>query len=193
MAQSIYSGIDYSAGLANRDIKTGMRYGVIHSSSLPAWFWETVQSEGSDLDYEDAMEVLRDEIKGALKSALSDYSVTADYESLTQDVLDSIEVEYESTGDCTRYRYESENKDLIFETTSDGSIFVLKSPFYALCAYCSPCAPGAGDLESEGSVKAYCLPTDWFNDGDGNTAPYTAHNLAPSPCQDGTVEPIMGE
>lgn len=170
-----YSGIDYSLGLANKDIQTGIRYGVIYANRLPGWFWETVESEGADIDYEDGISAIKDEIKSALKATLSDYSVTADYEELAQTVLDSIEMEYESTGDCTRYRYDKGG--LIFETTSDGSIFVIKSPFYALCSYCSPCAPGAGYLESEGSVKAYCLPTDWFNDSDGNTAPYVAHKV----------------
>lgn len=181
----VYSGIDYGFGLANVDPDNGIRYGVINASSLPAWFWDTVQSEGADLDYEDAVSAVKDEIKSALRSALSDYAATADCDDLAQTVLDSIEIDCESTGDCTRYRY---NKDgLIFETTSDGSIFVIKSPYYALCSYCSPCAPGAGWLESEGSVKAYCLPTDWFNDSSANTAPYVAHKVPPChPCQDGT-------
>jgi hypothetical protein len=174
MAQA-YSGIDYSRGLANKDKDTGIAYGVIYANSLPAWFWETVESEATDMDYKDAISAIKDELKGALKATLSDYSMTADYEELAQAVLDSIEVEYENTGDCTRYRYDKDG--LIFETTSDGSIFVIKSPYYALCSYCSPCAPGAGYLESEGSVKTYCLPADWFNDSEGNTAPYTAHKV----------------
>lgn len=172
-----YSGIDYGCGLANIDTDNGIRYGVIYANSLPGWFWETVQSEGTDLDYADAIEEIKDSVKVALKSTLSDYSVTADYDTLAQDVLDSIEIEYESAGDCVRYRYESQDGSLVFETASDGSVFVIKSPYYALCSYCSPCAPGAGYLGSEGSVKAYCLPTDWFNDGDRNTAPYTAHKV----------------
>lgn len=171
----VYSGIDYSRGLANRDNETGIAYGVIHSSILPSWFWETVESEAIDTDYEDAVSAIKDEVKGALKAALSDYSVTADYEALAQTVLDSIEIEYESMGDFTRYRYDKNG--LIFETTSDGSIFVIKSPYYALCSYCSPCAPGAGCLESEGTVKTYCLPTDWFNSSKYNTAPYAAHKV----------------
>lgn len=173
----VHSGIDYSSGLANKDIQTGIRYGVIYANRLPAWFWDTVQSEGIDLDYEDAVSAMKDEVKSALQLALSDYALTADYEELAQTVVDSVEMQHETTGDCVRYRYESKDKDLIFETTSDGSIFVIKSPYYTCCAYCSPCAPGAGYLGSEGNVKTYCLPTDWFNDGDGNTAPYVAHRL----------------
>lgn len=179
MAQtSIDSGIDYGCGLANVDKANGIRYGVIHANRMPPWFWDTVQSEGADLDYESAMSAIKDDIKSALKSALSDCSLSADYDELAQTVLDSIEIEYQSAGDCTRYRYESPDKDLIFETSSDGTIFVIKSRYYALCSYCSPCAPGAGDLESEGGIKTYCLPVDWFNDGEGNKAPYAAHRVA---------------
>jgi hypothetical protein len=174
MAQ-VYSGIDYSHGLANKDIETGIAYGVIYANSLPSWFWETVESEAEDVDYRDAISAIKDEVEGALKATLSDYSVTADYEELAQTVLDSIDIEYENTGDFVRYRYDKNG--LTFDTTSDGSIFVIKSPYYALCSYCSPCAPGAGCLESEGSVKTYCLPTDWFNDSEGNAAPYIAHEV----------------
>jgi hypothetical protein len=175
MTKTACSGIDYSMGLANKNIETGVHYGVIYANRLPGWFWETVESEGVDMDYEDAMSAMKDEVKSALKSVLSDYAVTADYEELAQTVADSIEIEHESTGDRIRYRYDKDG--LIFETTSDGSVFVIESPYYALCSYCSPCAPGAGYLESEGSIKTYCLPTDWFDDGDSNTAPYVAHKM----------------
>jgi hypothetical protein len=178
MAQSTYdSGIDYGMGKVNIDESTGIRYGVISASSLPDWFWETVESAGTDLDYEEAVETLRSEVKSAIRSALSDYSVTADYDALAQSVLDSIDVDYENTGDSTRYFYRSEDGTLEFNTTSDGLIFVTKSPVYALCSFCSPCAPGAGDLESAGNVKTYCLPADWFDPL--FPAPYACHDVTP--------------
>ncbi len=56
---------------------------------------------------------------------------------------------------------------------SDGDIFVTDSPYYTLCAFCSPCAPGAGHLTSEGDdCKAYCFGHEWFED----CAPYDVYD-----------------
>ena len=70
---------------------------------------------------------------------------------------------------------------------SDGDIFILESPYYTLCDFCSPCAPGAGYLTSEGSVKAYCFGHDWFYDHPEHpkVAPYTVYRVS----DDSIVEP----
>jgi hypothetical protein len=176
----IYSGIDYGHGLANIDNETGIRYGVIYANDVGSNLWEILYLDGTDLDYQDAMDAIAQDVESAIRSAVSDYAVRCDFADLAQTVLDSIEIDYESTGDCARYAYESSDGSLAFHTGSDGSVFVTKSPFYALCSYCSPCAPGAGYLASEGNVKAYCLPPDWF-DSD-NPAPYEAMSVG---CDDG--------
>ena len=48
------------------------------------------------------------------------------------------------------------------QSFDDGDIFILKSPYYTLCGFCSPCAPGAGYLTGNGNVRAYCFGPDWF-------------------------------
>lgn len=55
-----------------------------------------------------------------------------------------------------------------------GDIFILKSPFYTLCGLCSPCAPNAGYLTSEGEYMTYCFGHDWF---EGGKAPYTVYSV----------------
>jgi hypothetical protein len=57
------------------------------------------------------------------------------------------------------------------ECGDDGEIFITKSPYYTTCAFCSPCAPGAGYLMDyrENGIKAYCFGHDWFED---EKAPY---------------------
>ena len=156
-----YSGIDYSLGLANRDIETDIRYGVINANECASHLWDELMSSGTDLDYADAMDSIKQDLSHAIKSVLEDYTATFDPDALADDILADVDFVLESTGDCTRYLYESEAET--FHTTSDGSIFVTKSEFYTLCAFCSPCAPGAGDLTSEGNVKTYCLGPDWFD------------------------------
>ncbi len=56
----------------------------------------------------------------------------------------------------------------------DPDIFITKSPYYTLCQFCSPCAPGAGYLMDRGTVKAYCFGHDWF---EGGKAPYPVYDV----------------
>ena len=57
-----------------------------------------------------------------------------------------------------------------------GDIFITLSPYYTLCKFCSPCAPGAGYLmnpDNDG-IKAYCFGHDWF---EGGKAPYIVYKV----------------
>ena len=58
----------------------------------------------------------------------------------------------------------------------DPDIFIIKSPYYTLCRFCSPCAPGAGDLmrHAPDGIKAYCFGHDWFDSG---RAPYPVYSV----------------
>ena len=59
----------------------------------------------------------------------------------------------------------------------DSDIFVLKSPFSTFAQYCSPCVPGAGNLDNAmaDGAKTYCLGADWFEEG---KAPYPVYSVA---------------
>ena len=64
------------------------------------------------------------------------------------------------------------------QTFDSPDIFILKSPYYTYAAYCSPCAPGAGHLESplpkDEGVKTYCFGHDYF---DNDIAPYDVYSV----------------
>ncbi len=64
------------------------------------------------------------------------------------------------------------------ECGEDGDIFIVKSPYYTFCRFCSPCAPGAGDLmnfkETDDGIRAYCFGHDWFDSG---KAPYPIYSV----------------
>ena len=50
------------------------------------------------------------------------------------------------------------------ESDSYGDIFITKSPYYTVCGYCSPCAPGAGYNTDPGEdCAAFCFGPDWFD------------------------------
>lgn len=89
------------------------------------------------------------------------------------------------------------------QSGDDTDIFVIKSPFFTYCQFCSPCAPGAGYLmnwfklspmadgtetkisdrpetfkalaENAGFPKTYCFGHDFFDD---NRAPYPVFSVA---------------
>lgn len=62
------------------------------------------------------------------------------------------------------------------ESDDYGDIFITKSPYYTTCAFCSPCAPGAGDVMAtrEDGIKTYCFDHDWF---EGGKAPYPVYSV----------------
>lgn len=58
-----------------------------------------------------------------------------------------------------------DDKDYFATCGEDGDIFIERSPYYTLCNYCSPCAPGAGDIMNQNTegIKAYCFGPDFFD------------------------------
>lgn len=72
------------------------------------------------------------------------------------------------------WQYRKEGYKIV--STDSFDLFITKSKFYTKCAFCSPCAPGAGDIMAErlDGIKAYCLGHDWF---DGGKAPYKVYRV----------------
>jgi hypothetical protein len=168
------SGIDYGMGRTNIDNDTGIRYGVISQHSVPSDCMEDVYSNGVDEDYAESLANLRSRLQSSLKSVLEDYSGNFDVEAIAEDIINGLDIDYEGTGDFTRYSYE--HAGLQLTTDSQGDLFITESPYYTLCSFCSPCAPGAGYLTTPGDVKAYCLGPDWFNQD--QPMPYACYRVA---------------
>ena len=63
-----------------------------------------------------------------------------------------------------------------FQFGDDCDIFIEKSPYYTVCQFCSPCAPGAGYIMQtrKNGIKAYCFGHDWFED---EKAPYPVYDV----------------
>jgi hypothetical protein len=106
--------------------------------------------------------------------------------SVLQAWCDNAEPEYpepeegedeDSYCDCdpVGWSYEGEGYKLI--DCLDTDIMVLESPFYTFAQFCSPCVPGAGNLDHAmpDGVKCYCLGHDWFEDG---KAPYPVYRVS---------------
>ena len=161
-----YAGIDYGMGKSNIDTETGIRYGIVSMNSLHPEAWDDMM-RGDDLDFAEFRREVQSSLARALEGVLDDHGLSHynDAKGIADDVVDNLEFDgYEGTGDCQRY--EEKNDDYHLQTTSSGDLFVFKSPFYTHAQFCSPCVPGAGNLDCpcENGPKTYCLDKDWYDE-----------------------------
>jgi hypothetical protein len=106
----------------------------------------------------------------------------ADFEAEYPEVEHDEDCTTPETCDCGQYNepigFTYERDGYVLNMGTDGfGIFVIKSPHYTKARFCSPCAPGAGNLDSpsDDGVPTYCLAADWFED---EQAPYTVLDVA---------------
>jgi hypothetical protein len=163
------AGIDYGMGTTNVDHETGIRYGVISQNELvQAW------SDASEPDYGDPtcpkcggeVEEYQDDEHDAYRDGRP--NACADY------ACEGCKLVWES-GDCypdEAVGFNLDDEEYRATAGSDGDIFIMRSPYYTMAEYCSPCAPGAGYIVNEGDVKTYCFGHDMFWDTEEKRAPY---------------------
>jgi hypothetical protein len=163
--------LDYGLGQTNIDKATGIRYGVISGNSVPE-VMEDIYSSGEDLQHKQMMEDLKQAIHSAVCGVIEDIHhhpekvfTEDDAEMVLDGIVDGgLWDHWESDGDSTSY--ELEDGDLKLGMSSLGGaplIWIYKSPWVVPCEFCSPCVPGAGDLDNareDGPALAYCLAPD---------------------------------
>lgn len=173
------AGIDYGRGITNIDHETGIRYGVIgHYEVYQAW------EDSAEADYgtpscgfcgNDATERVGDDITEVddFGARWHRYEYRCTYEECAM-LLTTDEVVWPDTPIAWTY---SDTEYDAQQGGDDTDIFVTRSPYYTLCRFCSPCAPGAGYLTSqdEDGIKAYCFGPEWFEDG---KVPYTVYRVS---------------
>ncbi len=153
-------GIDYGIGKSNIDKDTGIRYGVISQHSIMS-----EAMEDFEYDYGDSHcpkcgnEVKTRKGKTEFRCKICKYNFESD-EAYGDEPIGFI---YEQGG-C------------ILTNCLDTDVFVLKSPYYTFCQFCSPCVPGAGNLDTyiNNGIKTYALGHDWFENG---KAPYPLYDV----------------
>ena len=176
MSKTDYVGIDYGVGRSNVDKETGIRYGVIRQHSVgDAW------SDQAEPDYgkpscpkcgNDAKEL----------SGQNDFDKTEEWEKAKYESEDYLceDCKYVFGGESAfpeeplGFNYEGDG--YILTDCLDSDIMVLKSPYYTFAQFCSPCVPGAGNLESpcDTGPKTFCLGHNWF---EGDVAPYPVFSV----------------
>ena len=200
MNSTNYPGIDYSRGQSNTDTDTSIRYGVICQNSVSGEAVEDVYHgpHSRDLAFESAEEELKNKLRGVLEDYFSDYkrgtkgdgmnNGTSRLDVAVDDAFDAVDGWADNFDHETDPLYEHDG----YKVTKclDCDLMILKSPFYTYAQFCSPCVPGAGNLdhpfdgpienwckaaEEAGFPKVFCLGHDWFDD---DTAPYPVFNVA---------------
>lgn len=82
---------------------------------------------------------------------------------------------YEGNSDNGLNDYVYERDGYVLTGCLQHDVFVLRSDYYTYAQFCSPCVPGAGNLDHafdahvEGAPRTYCLQHDWF---ENSKAPY---------------------
>lgn len=173
-----YAGIDYSGpgSTINRDSETGIRYGIISQNSLGDFAIDNVYSNGEDVGFLAAKEEMIDALKGAILRAMEDYGRMDDgtARDWAEHIADGDGFEWSDCDESGPYELEADGYQL--RTTSDNNLWVIKSDFYTHAQFCSPCVPGAGNLDTHcpSGPKTYCLGHDWFDD----KAPYPVYRVS---------------
>jgi hypothetical protein len=180
--------------MPNFDEKTGIRYGVISPHDISSWSLDEIYQSGTDPIYEEYIENTEQEYRD---DHPGDKFNQEDFDSY----MENCKMEYESDGSGIM-DYSDSEYDLHVSGDNFG-IFVMRSPYYTYCRGCSPCAPGAGDLNSpidvDGGVprtelspvhmafksgsteKTLCLGHEWFdqeNDQYSRKIPYRVFRIS---------------
>jgi hypothetical protein len=170
MKRQKYAGIDYGLGRTNRDLKTGIRYGVIAANSLASWIFDEMEAVYIARCPECYSELGEQWCDG-------DHCPTCSEETIEPIALTTDDV----YGDeAEGWILEPSDKRIKVEIGDLGGamlIWVIESPFVTHASYCSPCVPGGGDLDSPNSAGplTYCLPAEWFED---RNIPYPLMDLS---------------
>jgi hypothetical protein len=159
--------------MTNRDPETGIRYGVISQHSVSqAWSDSAESNYGAPTCPECGGEIRtfdadRDGEIEQFGRGCADY--TCEDCNLSIDSSDAYSDEPIGwTVDDGEYKAED---------CLDSDIMILSSPYYTHAEWCSPCVPGAGNLDSPDpdGPRTYCFGHDWFDDG---VAPYPVYRVS---------------
>lgn len=154
-------GIDYSGrnGTCNRDLSTGIRYGIVPSQCLGDWAHESFEGE-----YDAACPTCGEDWP-------EDLDTPCECPACGETVRDGDQYADEAS------RTVILDPDVEGFLDSSGDVWVTKSPYFTRAAFCSPCAPGACSLASpcDDGERAYCLGAEWYDEE--NPVPYPIYSV----------------
>ena len=146
-----YIGIDYGNGLTNIDNDTGIRYGVVRINNLSTWVWDELEPQ-----YHPSCPYCGSDIADDDYDSMGFICPHCEHDVTESDL-------WEDSPDC--YSYDGDDWKG-FTTHDNCYLFVTWSKTVTECQYCSPCYPGAGNIDTPiaGGVKTYGLPDEYFGE-----------------------------
>ena len=156
---------------SNTNLETGIHYGVIPKNDLFNCA-EEFFNNAEDISFKESLQNIKDTIN-SLDDLLDEETIKEIFDIAEQNFGEN----FESENSLMRY----EKDGYIIEASNDDcDLFIIKSPYFTLAPFCSPCAPGAcylrdaikeDEIDEHGEVKigsggieAYCLPKEWFSE-----------------------------
>jgi hypothetical protein len=168
------SGIDYGLGQSNVDKATGVHYGVISQHSIMPESLDYMDRDYGEPTCPECGNPVIDSTDDSIPFEGNEYETHGcnEYACIPcESFWDSSDVfSEESLG----FSYDQDGYKLC--NCLDSDVFVILSPYYTFAKFCSPCIPGAGDLNNytPDGIKTYCLGHDFFED---NRAPYPVYSV----------------
>lgn len=126
-------GIDYGLGKTNIDRDNGIRYGVIYLNSLAEYIYDEMEQNYGDPTCPECDGIISDETDS------KDFFCLRCEKTLWSD---------EVYGDEPIGWTLEDGDDITATDCLDNDAMVIKSRYYTYAPYCSPCVPGAGNLDS---------------------------------------------
>lgn len=167
-----YAGIDYGLGKANINTDTGIRYGIIAMHDvLQAWCDSSEADYGQpDISNYDCPKCGHNCYDGSQ----CEWGASLECEECGE----SFDVELPDCAEPMGY-YVDDGEYQLSSCFDNTEIMVIKSPYFTYGQFCSPCVPGAINLnhpiERNSSNRGYCLGHDWFDSG---KASYDVYSVA---------------
>lgn len=182
MNKEPYPGIDYGGpgSTVNRDLGSGIHYGVIGCNSVGQSLYDS-----QEFDY------------GPPHCPFCGTEIPEDLNQNDDQVCPHCGGEDIDVSDCYPDEpagWHIDDGEYVITDCLRNDAMVIKSPYYTYAQFCSPCVPGAGNLdnaytpkrdglisrllpetvrmlaESAGFPKVFCLGYDWFDEF--NPCPY---------------------
>lgn len=139
----------------NRNPITGIRYGIISANSLSPDVVDYIQSNGTDIRWQWAIDEIKQELLGL-------HLTPADYSALLSTRINELANEWEDNEPVHEFLIDNVSG----RTTWLGGamlVWIFNSPFTASAKLCSPCVPDCGDLDKRDpwGYECYDVPKDW--------------------------------
>lgn len=147
--------------LQNVNENTGIRYGIISANSLHPDLVDTLMygTNAKDVHFEEA----KSELWADIKSTCKDYMSDDESDEVADLAVENMSQNWQQDEPV----FEGEHDGVKYRTTWLGGallVFFLESPYTLRGDLCSPCIPGAVNLDSPNpdGFEGYAPPSDWF-------------------------------